>query len=73
MYVDGVTGPLTLETVVIPKPWGREIWYTGSEARGVSTIQGLPLPWVTSLYKSRLVGEADADPVLLKILDPLPD
>jgi hypothetical protein len=64
--------PLSLETVVIPKPWGREIWYTGVEVRGVSTIQGIPLPWVISLYKSGLVGQADAEPVLLKILDPLP-
>jgi hypothetical protein len=67
-----LNAPLYLETVVIPKPWGREIWYTGSEIRGVSTIQGIPLPWVVWLFKSQLVGQADAEPVLLKILDPLP-
>jgi hypothetical protein len=68
-----LNAPLVLETVVIPKPWGREIWYTGAEARGVSRIHGIPLPWVISLFKSRLVGQADAEPVLLKILDPSPE
>lgn len=68
-----LTSPLALQTVDIPKPWGREIWYTGSEDRGVSTIHGIPLPWVISLNQSGLVGQANAELVLLKILDPLPE
>ncbi|MDK1022729.1 MAG: hypothetical protein QGD92_00685 [Gammaproteobacteria bacterium] len=67
-----LTAPLSLQTVDIPKPWGREIWHTGSEVRGISTIHGMPLPWVISLNKSGLVGQADAELILLKILDPLP-
>ena len=32
--------PARLEPVVIDKPWGREIWYSGIEARGESRIVG---------------------------------
>ncbi|MBT6892720.1 MAG: hypothetical protein HOA25_14560, partial [Gammaproteobacteria bacterium] len=42
--------PLELETVSIPKPWGREIWYSGIEQRGVSTVKGVPLPWLLSVF-----------------------
>ena len=31
--------PLLLEPVIVPKPWGRELWYSGIEARGVSTMR----------------------------------
>ncbi len=68
-----LTAPLLLETVAVAKPWGREIWYTGCETRGVSSIQGVPLPWVISLYPGGITGPADGTPLLLKILDPLPD
>lgn len=64
--------PLPLDTVEIPKPWGREIWYTGIEARGVSTVSRTPLPWLIALTDADLLGGADA-PLLLKILDPLAD
>ncbi len=73
LSVLNLSAPMCLETVTIPKPWGNEIWFTGSETRGVSSVQDIPLPWVISLYQSALVGQADPELVLLKILDPLPD
>jgi hypothetical protein len=67
-----LTAPMLLDTVSISKPWGREIWYTGCEARGVSCIQGVPLPWVVSLHAMGIMGRENETPLLLKILDPLP-
>jgi hypothetical protein len=69
--------PLGLQPVAIPKPWGREIWYTGIEVRGQSRVadtQGgsIPLPWLLSLCSRRLLGAHSRDLILLKILDPLP-
>ena len=66
-----LTEPLELETVNIPKPWGQEIWYSGIEQRGISTVKGLPLPWLLHVFGDYL-GCAGA-PLLLKILDPFPD
>ncbi len=63
--------PLRLGTVNIPKPWGQEIWYTGIERRGVSTVEGIPLPWLLELYPAICAGR-QRDLILLKILDPLP-
>jgi hypothetical protein len=77
--LDGVTvdldAPVALEPVAIPKPWGREIWYTGIEARGESAVRTggatLPLSRYLALAPQHLVrGRA---PVLLKILDPRPE
>lgn len=69
--------PLKLVPVTIPKPWGQEIWYTGIEARGQSlvTAQGFttPLPWVLALLPGALMAGQGPNPILLKILDPLPD
>lgn len=70
-------GPLLLAPVIIPKPWGREIWFTGSEARGQSEVVGdrgkMPLQWLLSIVPEEVFGAA-AEPLnLLKILDPLPD
>ena len=66
-----LTKPMRLEPVIIPKPWGRELWYSGIESRGVSTVEGLPLAWLTDIFGAEL-GCAGS-PVLLKILDPHPD
>lgn len=68
-----LTGALSLETVTVAKPWGREIWYTGIEARGICRVEGTPLPWLISMAPWLIAGDCDPDPVLLKILDPLPD
>lgn len=70
--------PLMLKPVFVEKPWGREVWYTGIEARGQSLIEAqghsIPLPWLLSLFPSRLTGQASSgELVLLKVLDPLPD
>lgn len=63
--------PLSLEPVYIPKPWGQEIWYSGIEARGVSTCNGVPISWILDIFGD-LLGCAHP-PLLLKILDPLPE
>jgi hypothetical protein len=65
-----------LQPVSIPKPWGQEIWYTGIERRGVagagSDLGSVPLPWLLAIAPRRLLGAA-REPILLKILDPLPE
>lgn len=58
-----------LSPVAISKPWGQEIWYTGIEARGESSVEfnngQLPL--------SKYLDAASLDEVLLlKVLDPAP-
>ena len=30
--------PCALRPVTVPKPWGREVWYSGVEARGESGV-----------------------------------
>ncbi|MFT5693189.1 MAG: hypothetical protein ACI92E_002525 [Oceanicoccus sp.] len=65
------------EPISIPKPWGKEIWYTGIEERGVAsfTAQGFtsPIPWVLSTLPSAFCGNSQRELILLKILDPYPD
>ncbi len=67
--------PMLLQSIAIPKPWGREIWYTGIEKRGVAMIgsaaRAVPLPWLLAVAPQRLTRGA-RQPILLKILDPLP-
>ena len=69
--------PLVLAPVLIPKPWGREIWFTGIEARGQSEVVGdggtAPLQWLLSVAAEHVLGAASVPLNLLKILDPLPD
>lgn len=68
--------PLQLAPVHIAKPWGREIWLTGVEARGQSCViargQKTPLPWLLALAPERLLAGMGRQPILLKILDPSP-
>ncbi len=69
--------PIGLAPLSIPKPWGREIWYTGIEERGVCCFVDefggeTPIPWL-QLATAGILGPADTPPVLLKILDPLPE
>lgn len=76
--VDGASfsldDPLKLEPVEIPKPWGREIWFSGIEDRGESQVIGdggsLPLSCYLALAPDRICRRHPV--VLLKILDPLP-
>jgi len=67
---------LRLEPVRIPKPWGQEIWYTGIEQRGVSRVKSdegsSPLDWIIATAPEHVLG-LPKTPILLKILDPLPD
>ena len=75
-YLDGVKvsldEPVRLRPVYIPKPWGREIWYSGIESRGESHISGsngsLPLSHYLALAPERLCRRQPL--VLLKVLDP---
>src|SRR5690606_22232694 len=66
--------PVALEPVVIPKPWGREVWYTGYEARGESRVVGaggtMGLAGYLALAPEMLTGNRPV--VLLKVLDPSP-
>lgn len=61
--------------VAIPKPWGKEIWYTGIETRGVTAVGyddcQIPLPHWLSALPGRLAGSRRGPPLLLKVLDPL--
>ncbi len=69
-----ITHPWPLEIVRVEKPWGAEVWYTGIEKRGVCTANNIPLPWLFECLPESLIGSAaQQDPLLLKILDPLPD
>lgn len=69
--------PLLLESVHIPKPWGKEIWFTGIEERGQSAVQQdqklLSLPWLLSLAPTRLLSGDHKELILLKVLAPLAD
>ena len=70
-------GGIKLLPVEIGKPWGREIWYTGIEARGQSRVTdgrfSVPLPWLLALGSESLLDAGAREPNLLKILDPLPE
>jgi mannose-6-phosphate isomerase-like protein (cupin superfamily) len=67
---------LNLQAVEIPKPWGKEIWHTGIEQRGVSRViskeGSTALDWVIAAAPQQVLGNYRT-PVLLKILDPVPD
>ncbi len=78
-HLDGIPTPLDeavgLDPVAIAKPWGRELWFTGSEARGESRVTtesgSLPISAYLDLAPSLLCQGQPI--VLLKILDPKPD
>lgn len=69
--------PLRLRPLTIAKPWGREIWYTGIEQRGVAAVtdgrREVPLPWLLAIVPQRYCHSLHRQLILLKILDPLPD
>ncbi|MGL6160244.1 hypothetical protein [Microbulbifer sp.] len=67
--------PLPLQPVSVPKPWGREIWYSGIEQRGQSGVgePQIPLPWLLAALPRRFAAGDERGINLLKILDPLPD
>jgi len=69
--------PLRLGVHHVPKPWGREGWYTGIEQRGLSRIVSStgesPLPYALGMFPWPLLRQHDRTPVLLKTLEPHPD
>jgi len=68
--------PLELLPTHIAKPWGREIWFTGVERRGVCDFASpggrTPIPWLQAVLPEDAIGAAGEPLVLLKILDPVP-
>ena len=65
---------LELQPVEINKPWGKEVWYTGIEQRGVSKI-GSPSANIRISTLHKLLGDSFLEsskdsPILLKILAP---
>ena len=64
-----LNGPLLLDPVYISKPWGREIWFSGIEDRGISSCEETPIAWLFDIFGKQLGCEGF--PLLLKILDPL--
>jgi hypothetical protein len=71
-----VDSPLELLPHYVPKPWGREIWYTGVERRGVCRFGAIdsstPIPWLQAVLPDAAAGLVGLPLLLLKILDPLP-
>ncbi len=69
--------PLRLRVHYVPKPWGREGWYTGIEKRGVSCVQSgtgsTELPYAVGMFPAPLLSTEDREPILLKTLEPHPD
>lgn len=67
---------LPLAPAFIPKPWGREIWFTGVEERGVCCFgnagASVPIPWLQAVVPGEVLGASGQPLVLLKVLDPLP-
>jgi len=71
LFVAQLGQPLPLQPTVIAKPWGRELWFSGVEQRGVSAVGrdgiAVPLPWLMAV----LPQNRGAVPlILLKILQP---
>lgn len=74
--------PLELLPREIPKPWGREVWYTAVEARGVCNVgagnahpgvdRSAPIPWLQAVLPDGSAGPVGQPLILLKILDPAP-
>jgi hypothetical protein len=67
--------PVILDPVEVSKPWGREIWFTGIEARGESRVRGdggsMSLASYLALAPGRICRRQPI--VLLKVLDPRPE
>ena len=68
-----LNAPLSLAPLEIEKPWGKELWYTGIEKRGVCTMGGIPIPWILDCLPVTVSGGTYQPPLLLKLLQPLPD
>ena len=66
--------PIPLQPTYIPKPWGREIWFTGVEERGVCHFGrgdvSVPIPWLQAVLPGNRCGKSAEPLVLLKVLDP---
>lgn len=72
----GIGAPVRLLPELVPKPWGREVWYTGVEQRAVCCFgdQGaqVPIPWLRAVVPMQATGDPGEPLLLLKILDPVP-
>ncbi len=63
-----MTAIAALAPVVVPKPWGREVWYSGIEARGESGVWFDGKRMALSAFLA--AHQRSAPPVLLKALEP---
>ena len=70
-----LTRPLSLPPLEIVKPWGREVWFSAIETRGVNVArqgrESVPLPWLLAAAPGEF-GNVTA-PVLAKRLEPQAD
>jgi hypothetical protein len=66
--------PLQLVPEPIAKPWGREVWYSAVETRGVCQFEQqqarAPIPWVQAVMPDAAAGKPGQPLVLLKLLEP---
>ena len=70
--------PMRLGVHYVPKPWGREGWFTGIERRGLSRVVGstgqTDLPYALGMFPWPLMrAQERPPPILLKTLEPYPD
>ena len=68
---------LELLPTAVAKPWGREVWYSAVESRGVCRVGNeascTPLPWLQAVLPDNAAGTPGQALVLLKILEPSPE
>ena len=65
--------PFELSPIDIEKPWGKEVWYTGIEERGISKIGQNSFYRISTLIKvfgKNFLETSSSQPILLKILAP---
>ena len=71
LFVAVAGQPLPLLSRPIAKPWGREVWYTAVEQRGVCQVgtaaTQVPLPWLMAALPGGIFPQSL---ILLKILEP---
>jgi mannose-6-phosphate isomerase class I len=69
--------PIELRSVDIEKPWGKEVWFTGIEKRGISNAvlsgKEYKLSTLISLLGDKFLEKKSPEPILLKILAPNSD
>ena len=71
--------PFKLVSIDIPKPWGKEVWFTGIEKRGISKVmphgatRNFRLSTLIKVFGQKFLENLSPSPILLKILAPHDD